>query len=119
MAWLERHSCRVERPLFHWKTKDILKLCRQHGVLNPLYDEGFSRVGCFPCFMENKAGLAALARYAPERIDLIAQAEAGTSHTFFPYSKVPDSQCLKPGIRGVIRWAGGQHPSTLQALTQT
>ena len=105
MAWLENNDCTVHRPFFHWKTADILALCRHHNVLNPLYDLGFSRVGCFPCIMENKAGIRAISRNAPERIDLLEQVEDDMGHTFFPYSKVPDSQCKEPGIRDVVKWA--------------
>ncbi len=105
MAWLERNECTVHRPFFYWNTADVLALCRQHNVLNPLYDLGVSRVGCFPCIMENKEGIRAIALNALERIDLLERVEQEMGHTFFPYSKVPDSQCAKPGIRDVVKWA--------------
>ena len=105
MAWLEHHSATVERPLFHWRKADVLTLCRRHGVLNPLYDLGFDRVGCFPCVMENKQGIRALAQHFPERIDELDAIEQELGRNFFPWSKVPDRQCEKPYIRDVVRWA--------------
>ncbi|MEM8529138.1 MAG: phosphoadenosine phosphosulfate reductase family protein [Bacteroidota bacterium] len=105
--WIEEYDCSVERPFFHWKTADIIALCKKNQLLNPLYEIGFSRVGCFPCIMERKEGIRKLAEQFPERIDLIARAEQTFDSTFFGYSKVPDSQCLKPNIRDVVKWANG------------
>ena len=105
IAWLENYDCTVERPFFFWKERDVITLCRQKNVLNPLYDMGFSRVGCFPCIMANKREIRRIAEIDPERIETIAQAEAETLHSFFPYTKVPDSQCQQPTIHDVVRWA--------------
>ena len=65
MNWLQDYDCTVERPLFYWKEKDIIEFCKYHKVLNPLYKMGFKRVGCFPCIMENKAGIKTLATKFP------------------------------------------------------
>ena len=108
MAWLETRECSVERPLFHWKKRDIVALCKKHQVLNPMYDMGFQRVGCFPCIMESKAGLRALAERFPEQIDRIAQAEASIGSSFFPFGKVPGVE--RPAIKDVIQWARGGAP---------
>ena len=105
MQWLENYDCKVERPFFHWKKRDIVMLCRKHHVLNPLYGQGFERVGCFPCIMASKREITRIAELDPERIETIAQAEAETLHSFFPYTKVPDSQCEKPAIHDVVKWA--------------
>lgn len=105
MAWLQRYQCSVERPLFWWKAKDVIALCREHEVLNPLYDMGHERVGCYPCIMARKQEIKAIAENSPERIEQIISIEQQTGHTFFPYSKVPDSQCEEPTIRDVVRWA--------------
>lgn len=114
IAWLESYECSVERPLFYWKTKDILTLCRKHNVLSPLYEQGFDRVGCFPCIMASKREVRRIAELDPERIETIAKAEAGTGHSFFPYSKVPDSQCEKPAIHDVVKWAFSNAPTSEQ-----
>lgn len=99
MQWLATYDCTVERTLFHWKTKDILALCRQHGVLNPLYDMGFDRVGCLPCIMAKKQDVRAIARHFPAQIEQIAQAEAAMQSTFFPLGKLP------------LRYQAGPYPT--------
>jgi 3'-phosphoadenosine 5'-phosphosulfate sulfotransferase (PAPS reductase)/FAD synthetase len=103
--WLESYECSVERPFFHWKTADILALCRTHGVLNPLYDLGFHRVGCFPCIMARKQDIRLIADHDPGRIDMIAQAERETGSSLFRYSTVPDHIAVKPTIRDIVAWA--------------
>ena len=105
MEWLESYDCSVERPFFHWKTQDVLTLCRKHNVLNPLYDMGFSRVGCFPCIMSRKQEIRQIAQDYPSRIDMIEQAEKDAQSTFFSYYKVPPSFCKEPRIRDVVKWA--------------
>ena len=112
MAWLENYDCSVERPLFYWKQKEIIDLCRKHKVLNPLYDKGFNRVGCFPCIMESKAGIKIMAEQFPERIDEIEAIEKDFSSTFFGYGKVPDRQCRCPNIRDVVKWSMGDKSSS-------
>ena len=60
----------VLRPLLHWKLDDVLAMHGKHGIkANPLYAEGFSRVGCFPCIYAQKSEIALLARKYPEVID--------------------------------------------------
>jgi 3'-phosphoadenosine 5'-phosphosulfate sulfotransferase (PAPS reductase)/FAD synthetase len=103
--WLEAYECSVERPFFHWKTADILALCRRHGVLNPLYDLGFHRGGCFPCVMARKRDIRLVAEHDPGRIETIALAEQETRSSFFRYSTVPDRFATEPTIRDVVAWA--------------
>lgn len=42
---------------------------------NPLYEMGAKRVGCFPCINSNKAEIRAMAKFRPDRIDMIAEQE--------------------------------------------
>ena len=109
MEWLDHHEASVERPLFHWKEADVLAFCRRHNALNPLYELGFRRVGCFPCIMENKQGLRALTEHFPARIEEIAAIEGAIGSSFFPYSKIPPSISQTPTIRDVIAWAHDGH----------
>ena len=55
--------------------------------------------------MANKREIRRIAEIDPERIEMIAQAKAETLHSFFPYTKVPDSQCQQPAIHDVVKWA--------------
>lgn len=64
------------RPILTWTIEDVLLMHRRHDVpVNPLYQVGYSRVGCFPCIMSGREDLRVLADHAPERIDLIEQLE--------------------------------------------
>lgn len=72
--WSEGFDLETWRPLVTWTSHDVRAIHQRHGLAwNPLYDRGFSRVGCYPCIHENKKGLRLVAEHSPERIDLIAQ----------------------------------------------
>lgn len=48
---------RVVNPIVDWKTDDILDYCQsEHINLNPLYQCGFSRVGCIGCPLATTKG---------------------------------------------------------------
>lgn len=72
--WSDGFDLETWRPLVTWSAEDVAGIHKRHGLKwNPLYDLGFSRVGCFPCIHENKRGIALVAEHAPQRIDLIAR----------------------------------------------
>lgn len=57
------------RPILKWSANDCFEMMRRHGVEpNPLYKEGFSRVGCFPCISCRKEELRIIAEKYPEVI---------------------------------------------------
>lgn len=67
----------VWRPLLRWSIADVLGIHNRHGIkVNPLYQEGHDRVGCYPCIHERKESIAIIARRRPERIDEIRELEA-------------------------------------------
>ena len=45
--YLGKMGVRFRLPILHWSTLDVLEFL--DGEQNPLYKEGFDRVGCFPC----------------------------------------------------------------------
>lgn len=64
----------VWRPLITWTVGDVLEMHRRHGIpVNPLYQRGHDRVGCYPCIFDSKEGIRLL---PPSRIDEIRDAEA-------------------------------------------
>jgi 3'-phosphoadenosine 5'-phosphosulfate sulfotransferase (PAPS reductase)/FAD synthetase len=66
----------VWRPLLHWSVTDVLEMHRFYDVpVNPLYQLGFDRVGCFPCIFARKEEIRLVAVHAPERIDEIRELE--------------------------------------------
>lgn len=63
----------IWRPLLDWSVVDVLEIHRRHNVtVNPLYQRGHSRVGCYPCIYANKEEISLL---SPERIALIRSLE--------------------------------------------
>jgi 3'-phosphoadenosine 5'-phosphosulfate sulfotransferase (PAPS reductase)/FAD synthetase len=72
----ERWGGFVWRPLIAWSVADVLAIHRRFGIpVNPLYQRGHDRVGCYPCIFENKEGIALIAKHTPERIVQIRNKE--------------------------------------------
>tara|TARA_Y100000034_G_scaffold93224_1_gene112795 strand:+ start:279 stop:1421 length:1143 start_codon:yes stop_codon:yes gene_type:complete len=66
----------VWRPLVEHSYGDVIAMHQAAGVVpNPLYLNGASRVGCFPCIYARKAEIAMVQRLLPERIDKIRELE--------------------------------------------
>jgi 3'-phosphoadenosine 5'-phosphosulfate sulfotransferase (PAPS reductase)/FAD synthetase len=107
------------RPIVTWTVEDVIAFHDRHGLpMNPLYAVGFSRVGCFPCVNERKAGMALIAAKYPEHIDRIREWEAlvsraqvarknldydGKPSTFFPRGTVGKGR--DNPIDEVVRWS--------------
>jgi 3'-phosphoadenosine 5'-phosphosulfate sulfotransferase (PAPS reductase)/FAD synthetase len=83
------------RPLIDWTLADVLAIHKKYGIpLNPLYEAGATRVGCFPCINSNKREIRVLIEKCPARIDQIREWETEFNNsngmsTFFPRNKVP------------------------------
>jgi 3'-phosphoadenosine 5'-phosphosulfate sulfotransferase (PAPS reductase)/FAD synthetase len=99
------------RPLLTWTVQDVVAMHHRHGItLNPLYSQGFGRVGCFPCINANKAELRLIAREHTWAIDkirgwevLVRKASKGQLATFFHQSHT--SATTPQQIDGVARWS--------------
>lgn len=64
------------RPLIGWTLDDVIAIHRRHAVRpNPLYLQGASRVGCWPCIQSSKADIRLVADTDPARIALIGDLE--------------------------------------------
>jgi 3'-phosphoadenosine 5'-phosphosulfate sulfotransferase (PAPS reductase)/FAD synthetase len=73
----EQDEATVWRPLINWTEADVIALHTECGVRpNPLYLQGYSRVGCWPCIHARKHEVRHLAAVSPERVAHIAQLEA-------------------------------------------
>lgn len=67
----------VWRPLLRWTVQDVLAMHNRYGIpVNPLYQKGLNRVGCFPCIFAVKDEIRIMAELWPERVDEIATLEA-------------------------------------------
>jgi 3'-phosphoadenosine 5'-phosphosulfate sulfotransferase (PAPS reductase)/FAD synthetase len=66
----------VWRPLLRWSVEDVLRIHQRHGIpVNPLYQRGHGRVGCYPCIYATKEEIRLIAQNSPEVIDEIEELE--------------------------------------------
>lgn len=66
----------VWRPILDWSVPDVLMMHNRHGLkVNPLYQMGLNRVGCFPCIYASKEEIKMMGEIWPERVDQIAELE--------------------------------------------
>lgn len=80
-------DCLTRRPLIDWTTEDVFKTLRVNSIpLNPLYEKGFLRVGCFPCIHARKSELNLL---PDEYWDNIKSIENEVERTWFSYGTIP------------------------------
>jgi 3'-phosphoadenosine 5'-phosphosulfate sulfotransferase (PAPS reductase)/FAD synthetase len=74
--WSKGLDCHVWRPLIAWTEEDVIAIHKRHDVRpNPLYLQGATRVGCWPCIFARKAEIKLLAETDPARIAEIAALE--------------------------------------------
>lgn len=107
------------RPILRWTAADCFEVHRMVGLEpNPLYLEGFSRVGCMPCINASKDEVLQISRRYPGHIDrlefwewLVSQASKRQEASFFPDPE-RDAHLDKRGIRKMVEWSqtsrGGQ-----------
>ncbi len=74
--WSKDLDCDVWRPIHKWSLDQVVEIHARHGLRpNPLYLEGASRVGCWPCIFARKSEVRFIAENDPGRIDLIRHLE--------------------------------------------
>jgi 3'-phosphoadenosine 5'-phosphosulfate sulfotransferase (PAPS reductase)/FAD synthetase len=75
------YDCWIVRPILRWTEMGVKNYLKARGIpINPLYDAGQARVGCYPCINSNKSALAAIEDWAWERLE---QWEQRMGRTFF------------------------------------
>jgi 3'-phosphoadenosine 5'-phosphosulfate sulfotransferase (PAPS reductase)/FAD synthetase len=97
---------RFYRPLIHWTAQNCFSFAASFGLdPNPLYLEGMSRVGCFPCINANKGEIRAIAKRFPEAFDRIEEwenvvkmASKRNAATFFAPGTTPESAALSRSL---------------------
>ena len=100
----------IYRPLLRWKEQQCFDMLERHGIKpNPLYAQGFGRVGCFPCIMFRKNELKMAAELYPEVVEKIKDweervrltAPANSLSTFFHPVKCRGAL----GIEEAVEWS--------------
>jgi 3'-phosphoadenosine 5'-phosphosulfate sulfotransferase (PAPS reductase)/FAD synthetase len=98
--FLSYYDCDTERPLLRWTEEQVFALLKAKGVPpNPLYEAGFTRVGCFPCIHARKSELARLPDWA---WDKLREWEGRLGRSWFPAGMIPG--VFIPTIDDAIAW---------------
>jgi 3'-phosphoadenosine 5'-phosphosulfate sulfotransferase (PAPS reductase)/FAD synthetase len=64
----------IWRPLLKWSIAHVLAIHRHHGVpVNPLYQRGHERVGCYPCIFSSKEEIRMLPDWRVDQIEALEQ----------------------------------------------
>jgi len=83
--WDDYFDCYVNHPLATWTKKQVFDYILEAGEqFNPLYLQGFGRVGCAPCVNSGKDDINLWATRYPEMIDKLRGWEKQNGRTFFP-----------------------------------
>ena len=113
LEWCKTHDASVLRPIFHWSAQDVIDYILTNGQRpNPLYERGFSRVGCFPCIMCRKREIQLISKdtWATKRLidaerQMKVETEKGSS--FFSPGYIPIRFCANdqyPTVEEVFKY---------------
>lgn len=101
-------------PIKDYTLQEVWDIHHRYGFrINPLYDMGFSRVGCAPCIFARKGELAMWGDIAENHIQIIREVEALRN---FPYisptgkpkqyhNKVSNNGKTYAAIDSILKWA--------------
>ena len=122
------------RPLLAWTIEDVWAMHKRFGIEpNKLYQEGFDRVGCFPCIYSNKNEIAQIGQNFGETVEKLKRWEEAVNKvslsgmaTFFSYRKdtlldiekvkAQGVDLKKHGIENIIDWAKTSHGGRQRVL---
>ncbi len=91
IEFLDKYTDDIFRPVFTWTGKQVIDYIIENGQKpNPLYYEGFKRVGCFPCFMSGHMEVRQILKRYPDRFKEIIKIEEEVGNSFFKIDYIPD-----------------------------
>jgi 3'-phosphoadenosine 5'-phosphosulfate sulfotransferase (PAPS reductase)/FAD synthetase len=94
--YTQKYDVKVYRPIITWTTQQVFKYISENGFFrNPLYDQGHTRVGCYPCIQCRQGEFKILMENSPDRLKYIAEKEQQIDNTFFPPRYIPNRFCTK------------------------
>ena len=70
----ENHMINAKQinPILDWSSKDIWDYIKRNNLpVNPLYNLGFKRVGCWPCPFKSKVDWSIIKKFFPDKLKLL------------------------------------------------
>ena len=63
------NGVKILQPIAYWTVEEVFAIHKKHNIKhNPLYDKGWSRVGCYPCIFAKQSEIGLLEPWAIQRI---------------------------------------------------
>jgi len=94
LAFREKYIDDILRPVFDWSAHEVIDFIVKNGQYpNPLYKQGFSRVGCFPCIMSGHNDIKQVINRYPEIIEKLRKFEIKYGSSFFKPDYIPKKYC--------------------------
>lgn len=112
LAFREKYSDDLLRPVFDWSAQQVIDYILDNGLQpNPLYRMGYKRVGCYPCVMASQQDIYNISIQDPERLSYISNLEKKLYSSFFGPDKIPKKYYSGeyPLIQDVVRYVMGKH----------
>lgn len=109
--WDDDFRCWRNNPLADWTKEMCFSYVKNAGEKwNPLYDMGFSRVGCAPCVNSDKEDIRRWAAAFPEMIDKVRAWEQDKGFSFFgPIMPDGNSGRRWGWVDEVVEWSRTRH----------
>lgn len=99
--FIQLFDCDTVRPLLRWSEDQVFEYLKKKGVPpNPLYANGSTRVGCYPCIHARKEELASMPEWAWEKLQ---SWESRLGRSWFSAGDVPGVHI--PTIQDAREWA--------------
>jgi len=94
IQWCQSYNADKLRPIFDWTAEQTIQSILQAGQLpNPLYYQGFKRVGCFPCVHASQKEVSLIIANHPEQWQQIKAEEKRQNSGFFKPDYIPKRFC--------------------------
>lgn len=117
--WCKTYDASILRPIKDWSAQDVIDcILNANQTPNPLYYQGFSRVGCFPCIMCRHSEIRLIAENHPDMVKRLIDAEQALGgrevrgSSFFPPTYIPKRLCQNksyPMVDEVIEYVKRNH----------
>lgn len=104
----------IYRPIVRWAAEDCIEAHAAYGITpNPLYSQGFDRVGCMPCINASKKDIRNIAARRPGEIDrigkkwepLVCMTSKRGESSFFPAPNDGRGERMGRNIYEVVEWS--------------